>query len=275
MDNSAQSDYWNGPAGQKWVRDADRLDSMLRPFAVAVAHAAGAGADARAIDIGCGAGALSLMLAEGGADVTGVDISAPLVELARRRAADGGATAKFEMADASAWRPAAPVDLVVSRFGVMFFADPVEAFRNIRACLVPGGKLAFACWQPMVLNEWMLAPLQAGLPFLKEVPAPMPPGTPGPFAFGDRAYLEGVLATSGWSGVKITPWEGLLELPGATPEETAAFMIEIGPLSRAMADQGIDPAPVRAALVQKVRELMGEAGRVRLQAAAWIVEARA
>lgn len=275
MDNTAQSEYWNGAVGKKWVRDADRLDAMLRPFAVAVLNAIKPEAGERAIDIGCGAGALSLMLARAGADVTGADISEPLVRLAEQRADAEGLDVVFEIADASAWQPAEPVQLVVSRFGVMFFADPVEAFRNIRACLVPGGRLAFACWQPLSLNEWALLPVVTAMPFLKEPPAPPPPGTPGPFAFADKPLVETILSESGWSAIRVSPWEGLMELPGEKAEDTADFMMEIGPLARAMTDQGVEPAPVKAALVKRVRELTGETGRTRLKAAAWIVEARA
>ncbi|HAY06721.1 MAG TPA: class I SAM-dependent methyltransferase [Hyphomonas sp.] len=275
MDNSAQNDYWNGPAGQKWVRDAERLDAMLRPFAIAVVDAVRPEAGETAIDIGCGAGALSLMLARAGAQVTGVDISAPLVQLARQRADAEGLGAQFQVADASLWRPAELAQIAVSRFGVMFFAQPAKAFHNIRAGMAPGGRLVFACWQPLAVNEWALLPIATAMPFLKEAPAPPPPGAPGPFAFGDNAVVESVLSESGWSGVRVSPWEGLMELPGASAEETADFMMEIGPLARAMADQGIDAAPVKAALVARVRELAGETGSTRLKAAAWIVEARA
>ncbi len=275
MDNTAQIDYWNGPAGQKWVRDAERLDAMLRPFAVAVMEAARPQPGEVAADIGCGAGALSLMLARAGAKVTGVDISAPLVELARQRAGAEGVAAHFDLADASVWKPAIPVQLAVSRFGVMFFAEPAEAFRNIRAGMTAGGRLAFACWQPLSVNEWALLPLMAAAGFLKEMPAPLPPGTPGPFAFADPGLVTQILSDSGWSGVRITPWEGLLELPGGNAEETAGFMMEIGPLARAMAEQGTDAAAVKAALVARIRDLTRDTGRTLLKAAAWIVEARA
>jgi SAM-dependent methyltransferase len=275
MDNTAQSDYWNGPAGQKWVRDADRLDAMLRPLAVAVVDAARPAPGERAVDIGCGAGALSLMLAGAGAQVTGVDISAPLVQLARQREDAQGIEAAFQLADASVWRPAELVQLAVSRFGVMFFADPVAAFRNIRTGMAPGGRLAFACWQPLMMNEWALLPLMTGAGFLKEMPPPPPPGTPGPFAFGDKERVAEILSDGGWSAIRISPLEGLMELPGGNAEETADFMMEIGPLARAMADQGVDPAPVKAALVSRIGELTQGSGRTLLKAAAWIVEARA
>ena len=270
MDNTSQIEYWNGAAGQKWVRDAERLDAMLRPFADAVMAAAKPEASEGAIDIGCGAGALSLMAAAAGARVTGVDVSEPLIALAQMRAQGA---AEFTVADASAWQPATKADLVLSRFGVMFFAEPGAAFANIRQGVKAGGRMVFVCWRPLPENDWALMPLVAAMPLLKAPPAPPPPGTPGPFAFGDSARISEVLAAGGWKDVRITPWDGQIELPGANVEETADFMLEIGPLSRAIAEQGIDPQRVKDAVIEKVRSLRAGDGRTRLNAAAWIVEA--
>lgn len=273
MDNTAQIDYWNGSAGQKWVRDADRLDGMLRPFLDAVLAAGKPMAGESAIDIGCGAGALTLALASAGAVATGVDVSQPLVEVARRRAEASGLAVRFAVADAADWSPKVPADLVVSRFGVMFFSDPVKAFDNIRQCTAPGGRLAFACWRPLSENEWALAPVIAAMPFFREPPAPLPPGAPGPFALGERDHLEHVLTQAGWRDVRVTPWDGLIELPGATAEATADFMLEIGPLSRVIAEQGLDPVPIREALVARIEAGVDARGRTQLQAAAWIAGA--
>lgn len=277
MDNTAQIDYWNGPAGQKWVRDADRLDVMLAPFAEAVIAGLALQPGSTVLDIGCGAGALALGISASAINVTvtGVDISEPLVNLARRRAAAVGAAAEFIVADASVWRPKTPMDVAVSRFGVMFFADPVAAFTNIRAALRKDGRLSFACWRPLVENEWAFAPLQAGLPLLAAPPEMPPPGAPGPFAFGDADHVRGILSESGWSDITITPWNGRISLPGSSAAETADFMLEIGPLSRAIAEQGVDLAPIRAAIEAHIRGLAGPDGRTQLKAAAWIVGARA
>ncbi|MFN3912024.1 class I SAM-dependent methyltransferase [Hyphomonas sp.] len=275
MDNTAQIESWNGAPGQKWARDADQLDQMLAPFAGAVLAAARPVEGERVIDIGCGAGALSLALAQQGADVTGVDVSVPLVELARRRASEDNLGVRFIVADASAWRPAEPAQLLVSRFGVMFFADPAAAFANLRAAMAPGGRMVFACWRPLTENEWALLPVQTALPFLKTPPAASPPGAPGPFGFADRAFVGDVLARAGWSNVVHTPWDGTIRLPGAKAEETAKFMMDIGPLSRALADQGIDLDTVKQALVERVGKLAGVNGETHLKAAAWIVEASA
>ncbi len=275
MDNTAQIDYWNGAAGQKWVRDADRLDKMLRPFLESVMDFAKPKAGEVVTDIGCGGGALSLAVAAKGAIATGVDVSEPLIEVARRRAAVSAPGTRFVVADASEWTPEAAADLIVSRFGVMFFADPVRAFANIRKGTAPGGRLAFVCWRPLSENEWALAPIIAAMPFLREAPKPPEPGAPGPFAFGQREHIDRILTEAGWKDVRISPWNGLIELPGATAPETAEFMLEIGPLSRTIAEQGLDPAQIKAALVARVEGLADAEGRTRLKAATWIVEATA
>lgn len=277
MDNTSQIEYWNGPAGQKWVRDADRMDVMLSPFVDAIIASVMPRPGQSVIDIGCGAGALSLNLASSAVNVsvTGVDVSAPLIELAKKRSAAVGTGIRFVVADAAVWRAEEPVDLIISRFGVMFFSDPVAAFANIRTNLKPTGRMRFACWRPLQENAWALTPLTAAIHLLKTPPAPPPPETPGPFAFGDADYVRRILMGSGWSNILITPWDGDLALPGANAEEAAEFMLEMGPLSRAIAEQGIDPAVVKGAVVAKLQALAGEDGRTRLKAAAWIVEAEA
>lgn len=275
MDNAAQIESWNGAPGQKWARDADQLDQMLAPFAGAVLAAARPAEGERIIDIGCGAGALSLALAKRSAHVTGVDVSVPLVELARRRAAEASLGARFIVADASGWRPAEPAQLLVSRFGVMFFSDPTAAFANLRAAMAPGGRMVFACWRSLPENEWALLPVQTAMPFLKTPPTTPALGAPGPFGFADRAFVEDVLSHAGWSNIGHTPWDGTIQLPGAKAEETAKFMMDIGPLSRALADQGVDLDTVKQALVDRVGKLAGGNGETHLKAAAWIVEATA
>ena len=248
---------------------------MLRPFLDAVMAAAKPKAGEVVTDIGCGGGALSLATAGKGASPTGVDVSEPLIEVARRRAAVSAPGTRFVVADASDWIPDVPADLIVSRFGVMFFADPVRAFANIRKGAAPGGRLAFVCWRPLAENECALAPIIAAMPFLREAPKPPEPGAPGPFAFGKREHIDRILTAAGWKDVQISPWDGQIELPGATAPETAEFMLEIGPLSRTIAEQGLDPAQIKAALVARVEGLADAEGRTRLKAATWIVDATA
>ncbi|MBU2607192.1 MAG: class I SAM-dependent methyltransferase [Alphaproteobacteria bacterium] len=276
MNNADQVEYWNGPAGQKWVDQSDRLDAMLAPFADTVIAAAALKPGEAVMDIGCGAGALTLRAAAvvgAGQGALGVDVSAPLIALARARAAEADLPARFELADASAFTAPDPADIVISRFGVMFFDDPAAAFANIRHAVKPGGRLAFACWQALSLNDWALAPLQAAMPFLKEAPAPADPTAPGPFAFQDKDRVAGILSDAGWANVVIEPVEQAIILPGDDTESTAKFMMQLGPLSRLLAAQGIDEAQVEAALIALMQAHKSPEGRIAMKSACWQVSA--
>ena len=276
MNNDAQIDYWNGPAGQKWVEQSNRLDAMLAPFADQVLQAAAIEQGECALDIGCGAGALTLRAANtsGGAAALGVDVSEPLLKLAEKRAADAGSSARFKRADASGFRSDQTFDLMISRFGVMFFEDPAAAFANIRQQIRPEGRMAFMCWQKLQLNDWALAPLEAALPLLKEAPPQPDPHAPGPFAFADKDRLAKILSDAGWTGVSIDRFETLVTLPGDDVESSAEFMLKLGPLSRLIAAQDLDPEPILSALTNRLRNEVGGDGRVAMQSACWRVTAR-
>ncbi|MFT5776127.1 class I SAM-dependent methyltransferase [Hyphomonas sp.] len=276
MNNADQIEYWNGPAGQKWVDQSNRLDAMLAPFADKVIAAADLKSGEAVMDIGCGAGALNLRAAAkvGAAHgALGVDVSAPLIALARARAAEANAPARFELADASVFTAPDPVGIVISRFGVMFFEDPAPAFANIRQSVKPDGRLAFICWQALSLNDWALAPLQAAMAFLKEAPAPADPTAPGPFAFHDKDRVARILSDAGWANVSIDPVETAIILPGDDVETTAKFMMQLGPLSRLLAAQGIDEAQVEAALITLMQDHKKPDGRIAMKSACWMVSA--
>lgn len=275
MNNDAQIDYWNGPAGQKWVDQSNRLDAMLAPFADAALEAASIKQGERALDIGCGAGALTLRAADvaGSAASLGVDVSEPLLKLAKRRAADAGSSARFEQADASAFTTDQAFDLMISRFGVMFFEDPAAAFANIRQQICADGRMAFMCWQKLSLNDWAFAPLQAALPLLKEAPPQPDPHAPGPFAFADKDRLADILTSAGWKNVAIEPFETPVTLPGDDVEASAAFMLKLGPLSRLIAAQDLDPGPIEDALKSRLTREMGADGQVTMKSACWRVTA--
>jgi SAM-dependent methyltransferase len=204
--NEAQRQYWNNEV---------RIDAWRRrePMTLAVTptlleHAAPARGE-RVLDIGCGGGRTTIAAAglagpEGAA--TGADISEPLLELARERAAAAGAgNVCFTLADMQSAGPeGGPFDLAMSQFGVMFFDESVTAFANIRAQVRPGGRLVFACWQALADNPWFVGPIVA--PF---VPPPVPPAPgknpTGPFAFADPGYTTGILTEAGWTDVERTP----------------------------------------------------------------------
>ena len=278
MNNDAMIEYWNGEAGKKWVDQSQRLDTMLAPFADKVLDAAAIQTGERALDIGCGAGVLTLGATQRAGDASGslgVDVSEPLLALARKRAAEAKSCAQFEHADASIFEVPDKFDLMISRFGVMFFEDPSAAFANIRRQVRPGGRLAFMCWQALPLNDWAFAPLQAALPLLKEMP-PMPdPTAPGPFAFADQDRLAQILGDAGWHDIAIDPFETQMALPGDDVGSSADFMLQLGPLSRLIAEQELDPTPLREAVINRLTENVQEDGRVAMRSACWLVRANA
>ncbi len=281
MSNSEQKTYWNGEAGRKWADNDAMMAQMLAPIARDLLEHANIVGATRVLDVGCGGGSETLMLAEHlgpGATVLGVDISAPLLAVARERARAAGASGTrvdFLEADASsfAFEPAS-FDLLFSRFGVMFFDDPAAAFVNLQRALQPGAKLAFCCWQALQENLWAALPLKAALQHLP-APEPPPPHAPGPFAFADAEHTRSVLTRAGFSDVSMTAHPVTMawgrEDDIAT---TARDMLNMGPVSRLLQD--CDPA-LREAVYRSATEAMKpwfREGRIRLPGAVWLVTAR-
>jgi len=274
-DKPTQKEYWGGKVGDEWANRADRIDVMLAPMMDAALQRAAFKAGETVLDIGCGAGASSFRIAETGARVVGVDISPPLLEVARARAASLGAAIEFIEADAGAAKLARGFDAAFSRFGVMFFEQPASAFENIRTELRPGGRAVFVVWRALAENPWATTPIDAVKPILKAPLAKPDPDAPGPFSFADANKIERVLGDAGWAHVSITPWDGDIAIGGGgSLEESADFLLRIGPCARAIVDQGLDPAEARRLLIEKLTPLLS-AGGVKLGAACWLVEATA
>ncbi len=273
MSNQDQIDYWNGETGDKWVTHADALDRMLAPFAKAVIKDSGLGRFDHVIDIGCGSGALSRMAYEQGSKVTGVDISEPMLGLARSHAIAQDMDIPFEQADASTFHSDQKFQHAISRFGVMFFNDPKAAFAQIRSNIVDGGKITFSCWHTAQKNEWAMTPLQIAMPFLKEPPTPPEPRAPGPFAFAETDYIIEILKSAGWKGIEIGVLNPFIVLPGNNPRESALFMLNMGPMGRILKEQAIDIGPIADALTDHFEQIKNEEGLVSLQSTAWLVSA--
>lgn len=274
-----QREYWNGKVGEEWVRHADPMDAMLAALTAPAIDALGLRAGESVLDIGCGAGSTTLQLAaqvqpDGAA--LGADISEPLLKLAKERAAAAGSIAQFVEADvANTPLAGAPFDAAFSRFGVMFFDDPTQAFAKIRASLRPGGRIVFICWRSFKENGWTFAPLAALKSMLKSPLTPADPNAPGPFQLQDPEKIRAILSTAGWTGVSITPWDGdVIVGGGGDAEAAAAFLLRIGPCARAITDQQLDPAQAKKLLTDFLREHETPAG-VPLPAACWIVRAEA
>lgn len=272
-----QREYWNSKVGEEWARHADLMDAMLRPVTDAGLARLQLTRGERVLDIGCGSGATTLLAGErvgASGEAVGVDLSRPLLALAGQRAAADGANVRFVEADVTqAPIPGAPFDAAFSRFGVMFFDDPVHGFARMRAALRPGGRIVFICWRPFVENGWAHAPLAALKPVLHSAVTPPDPTAPGPFQLQDAAKIEATLADAGWRDASIARWDGdVLVGGGGGADAAAAFLLKIGPCARAIADQRIDPALAARTLTTFLRQ-HETAGRVALPAACWIVRA--
>ena len=216
-DNDAQIEYWNGRAGNLWVRNQERLDRAFAALTDIFVDKTAPASGMKVLDVGCGCGDLALMLATRvgpKGQVLGIDISKPMIERARARSLDDAqaslerAPVLWAEADAAAHEFSADYDLLVSRFGVMFFADPIAAFGNLRHALKPGGRCSFLCWAKLDLNPWVAVPLAP----LRELFGPQPPAdphAPGPFALSDPARVELILRAAGASNISAT----LIEAP--------------------------------------------------------------
>lgn len=277
MTNADMVRLWNSEASSSWSTRPERYDEMLAPLGRRVLEAAALGAGDRVLDVGCGAGQLSSQAADlvgPTGSVLGVDIATDLLAVAAQRAA-GLPQVAFAQADAQDHVfDEAAFDVVLSRFGVMFFADPVAAFANLLRATRPGGRLAFVAWQPAVVNEWVTLPLTAAVPHTGFPDLP-PPGAPGPFSLGDADLLRRVVTDAGWEDLQVEDVQTELSFGGTRTAQEAVDFITADTFGRMML-QGAEPAARDAALAalhEAYAARLGPDG-VRLKAAVWVVTAQ-
>ena len=272
--NPDQIALWNGCAGRGWVEAQESLDRLFEPFEDLLVEAVATGKSQRVLDIGCGTGSTTLAIArrlgpEGNA--VGLDISAPMIALAKQRAESESTPPHFICADAQTHVfDSASFDMIVSRFGVMFFDDSVRAFANLRGAATRGAPLRAIAWRSSADNPFMTAAERAAAPFRLEIPA-RKADEPGQFAFADRNRVYSILEKSGWSEIDIAPLDVACTLP---EQELDAYITRLGPLARVLPQ--LDE-PTRLQIVAAVRAAFSpyvHGADVRFTAACWMIRAR-
>lgn len=264
---------WDDLVAEPWIRLSDVVDAHSEAFGEAALRALDPLAGATVLDVGCGLGATTRRLGElVGPDgaVTGVDASAPFVAAARTRG--GPPNVSYVHGDATTVE-LPPVDAVFSRFGVMFFPDPVAAFSHLRELTRPGGRLAFACWQAPPANPWMLEPVMAAASVLGPPDLP-PPGAPGPFSLADPEVVHAVLDGAGWSSVETDGLEVVQPYPAGDARSTAEVIVQLAP---PLANPLREAPDQRDAVITAIAEAVAPRERdgvVHFEAAVWIVSAR-
>ena len=271
--NSEQEKLWNSTAGNAWVQLQALLDHEFRPLETLLVEAATAQSGGRVLDIGCGTGGTTLAVARAlgtKGRCLGVDISGPMIAVARTRAEREGSTAQFVRADAQThpFEPAS-LDMIISRFGVMFFDDPVQAFTNLRRAAKRGAAMRLFAWRGPEENPFMTTAEQAAAPLLPSLPA-RDPDAPGQFAFADRRRITRILEESGWNEIDIRA----VDVPCSFPEtELVRYFTHLGPLGRVFHEMD---EQARTQIVEKVRPAFDayvHGDEVRFNAACWRIAA--
>lgn len=276
-DNEAQIADWNGAMGERWASLQREIDGIVVPFGEAALAAAAAQPGERAIDIGCGCGDTSIALARAvgeAGEVLGVDVSRPMLAVADAcRARDGWRQLAFREGDASTAELPAQRDLLFSRFGVMFFAQPTPAFVHLRRSLRAGGRCVFVCWRAPRDNAWAMTPLAAARAAVGITPPPADPFAPGPFAFADEERLRGILSGAGFAEVQLRRFDAPVTL-GASASAAAENAMRVGPASRFLSEIGAEHrGRIQLAIEQALTPLAAVDGSVRLNGSTWVVSA--
>lgn len=268
-------DYWKQDGGQKWVEFIDETEATLEVFNERLLERAGIVAGETVLDVGCGGGlnsiAIASLVGEAGR-VTGVDISPQVIALAGAR---GGHMTNLEFVEGDAARLSLEdglYSLVFSRFGVMFFSDPVEAFINLRRALKPDGRMVFLCWRPMEENTWMQEPARAVWEIIPPDGPPPEPDAPGPFSLGDKNRVEALLGNAGFTSIDIEPLN--VEMAIGPLTSAVEFFMKMGPASAAAADATDEQkSEIRNVLAEVLKRYDTDNGVV-MPGAAWAVTAR-
>ncbi|WP_338244257.1 class I SAM-dependent methyltransferase [Aurantiacibacter hainanensis] len=266
---------WQGSSGETWAAQWQRTDRSFTHLTERLLQRTREFDFSRVLDIGCGAGELSLAIGRGRPQVAviGVDVSPPLIAAARERNANLG-NVEFELADAAEWqcREHRAPDMLVSRHGVMFFADPPAAFANLASQASSGASLLFSCFREVSENPFFTEVMR----LLPAAPQPAEPGAPGPFALADPEHVRTILRAGGWTDIGFEKYDfPMIAGAGEDPvEDAVTYFSLIGPAARAASEMDPDARTRFFARVRSLCERNCRDGIVSMPAAAWIVSAK-
>ncbi len=275
--NSKQKDFWSGKGGDYWVEKQNEMDIMLNPLGEKALAKLDLNSNSKVLDIGCGCGATTLGIAQIVSEgfVTGLDISVPMLDKAKLEAKiQGIENVDFKVVDVQVDQLACEeYDSVYSRFGVMFFDDPFEAFKNIFSSVKKDGELSFVCWQDPSLNPWQSLSLQVIRGYL-DMPSP-PPRSPGPFAFHEKDYVKEILEHSGFSNVSFDDnQEDITMFSGKSLQEASEDYLAINPVVTEMIKDS--PDKLKGEIVESLKEAFSEfheGDGLVFPSATWVVSA--
>lgn len=271
-----QKAYWNGHGGQVWVQTQDLLDRLFTPFEARLCEAAQTANARNILDIGCGTGRTTLATAdairEQNGQCTGIDLSGPMIDAAQNRPTTRSAKPRFINDDAQTYTfEPKTYDMLISRFGVMFFSDPVAAMRNLHEAATANASLYFIVWRSPAENPFMTTAEEAAAPFLPDMPK-RDTDAPGQFAFADDKKVRNILTQSGWTNINIEPIDIACEL---TEADLQTYITHLGPLGAHLPNMKKEK---QAHIVQTVRAAFDpfvENAVARFIAACWVIRAEA
>ena len=274
--SSEQEELWNNDLGEQWAKNFKSLDSFLKPWGDEILNIAKINSGESVIDIGCGAGTIAFeVLKKVGTTgkVLGIDISDPLINCAKKRKEKlGYSNIKFIHANAESYNFTYDFDVVISRFGLMFFGNPLQALSNIRRALKKSGKLFCVVWGTPRENQWVSIPITIAKKIIKNTPPPLAEGEPGPFSFSDQNYVKHIFEKSGWNNIMFNKINREVIL-GSSIKEATELLITRGPIKRLIQNE---KNPIKLLIKKEISEALGpyyKNGKCSVFGSCWLISA--
>ena len=277
--NKDEIEFWNGPTGQNWVKQNDLTDLMYDPFGARALDGASLKPGERVLDVGCGCGKTTGKLAElvgPTGHVTAVDVSVPMLDLARARTGSNIKHVEFVTGDAETYEfEPESYDVIFSQFGLMFFHNLDAAFLNLIRALKPNGRLSFVCWRLPDLNPWLVLPFEAVREFVPDMPKPSPDVVSGAFSLAPKERVEGLLRNAGFADVQLEVFDCPTRMGDGDLDECMNFVADFSnPVATALRKSHPGLAPDIMNSVRSAIASYHTGNTLELPGSAWIVSAR-